>query len=100
MGGGDRLWRRDGTSGSGGADGTSGSGDTGATGGGGASDGGGQAGSGGAISPISPVACEELTGVGSATSISLDGNDIQSGNVNGLTFKGFGVLSANGTSEL
>ncbi|WP_437796503.1 sugar-binding protein [Sorangium sp. So ce693] len=100
VGGGTGSGGADGTSGSGGADGTSGSGDTGATGGGGASDGGGQAGSGGAISPISPVACEELTGVGSATSISLDGNDIQSGNVNGLTFKGFGVLSANGTSEL
>ncbi len=34
------------------------------------------------------------------TIISLDGNDIASSNVNGLTFKGFGVLSANGTSEL
>ncbi|WP_199789614.1 hypothetical protein [Sorangium cellulosum] len=83
--------------GTGGADGTSGSGDTGATGGSGASDGGGQAGSGGAITP---VACEELTDVGSATTISLNGNNIQSGNTNGLTFKGFGVLSANGTSEL
>ncbi|WP_437573842.1 sugar-binding protein [Sorangium sp. So ce887] len=81
---------------------TAGSGGT-STGGSGASDGSGasggegQAGSGEAISP---VACEELTDVGSATSISLDGINIQSGNVNGLTFKGFGVLSANSTSEL
>ncbi|MGW0520841.1 RICIN domain-containing protein [Crossiella sp. NPDC003009] len=30
----------------------------------------------------------------------LDGSDIKAGNVNGLTFKGFGLLSANGTSEL
>ncbi|XEC93306.1 Ig-like domain-containing protein [Paenibacillus tarimensis] len=30
----------------------------------------------------------------------LDGNDIQADNVNGLTFKGFGVLSANSTSAL
>ncbi|MBN2717613.1 MAG: sugar-binding protein [Deltaproteobacteria bacterium] len=32
--------------------------------------------------------------------IRINGNDIQSDNVNGLTFKGFGVLSANGTSAL
>ncbi|WP_437654864.1 sugar-binding protein [Sorangium sp. So ce1182] len=73
------------------------------TGGSGASDGsGGSGGEGqaGSAGTISPVACEELTDVGSATSISLDGSDIQSGNINGLTFKGFGVLSANGTSEL
>jgi hypothetical protein len=37
---------------------------------------------------------------GAPTSVSLDGNAIASGNVHGLTFKGFGVLSANGTSEL
>jgi hypothetical protein len=30
----------------------------------------------------------------------LDGNDIKPDNVNGLTFKGFGVLSANSTSAL
>ncbi|HIW34617.1 MAG TPA: S-layer homology domain-containing protein [Candidatus Paenibacillus intestinavium] len=30
----------------------------------------------------------------------LDGNDIKAENVNGLTFKGFGVLSANSTSAL
>jgi hypothetical protein len=34
------------------------------------------------------------------TSVVLDGNNTKSGNVNGLTFKGFGVLSANGTSAL
>lgn len=34
------------------------------------------------------------------TRITVDGNNIKSGNVNGLTFKGFGLLSANSTSEL
>ncbi|RCX14838.1 dockerin type I repeat protein [Anaerobacterium chartisolvens] len=33
-------------------------------------------------------------------SITLDGNNIKSGNVNGLTFKGFGVLSGNSSSAL
>lgn len=33
-------------------------------------------------------------------SIVLDGNNIKSGNVNGLTFKGFGVLSGNSSSAL
>ncbi|WP_339157331.1 S-layer homology domain-containing protein [Paenibacillus sp. FSL W8-0186] len=36
----------------------------------------------------------------SAVKVLLDGNDIKAGNVNGLTFKGFGVLSANSTSAL
>jgi len=58
------------------------------------------AGVGGAGGSVPPVACEAAVVDGTATSISLDGNDIASGNVNGLTFKGFGVLSANGTSEL
>ena len=34
------------------------------------------------------------------TAVLLDGNDIESSNVNGLTFKGFGVLSANSTSAV
>jgi hypothetical protein len=34
------------------------------------------------------------------TTIVVDGDDIRAGNVNGLTFKGFGLLSANSTSEL
>ncbi|HEX3027966.1 MAG TPA: sugar-binding protein, partial [Clostridia bacterium] len=34
------------------------------------------------------------------TSILLDGNNIKAGNVNGLTFKGFGVLSGNSSSAL
>jgi hypothetical protein len=55
---------------------------------------------GGAGGSILPVACEVAVADGTATSISLDGNDIASSNINGLTFKGFGVLSANGTSEL
>lgn len=33
-------------------------------------------------------------------SYTIDGNDIKSTNVNGLTFKGFGFLSANSTSDL
>jgi hypothetical protein len=36
----------------------------------------------------------------SMVKILLDGNDIPANNVNGLTFKGFGVLSANSTSAL
>ncbi|HEY3256603.1 MAG TPA: hypothetical protein VGJ91_21740 [Polyangiaceae bacterium] len=34
------------------------------------------------------------------TVIAIDGNNVKAANLNGLTFKGFGVLSANGTSEL
>jgi hypothetical protein len=49
---------------------------------------------------IVPVACGAVTGTGAATRVLLDGNDVASGNVHGLTFKGFGVLTANGTSEL
>ena len=44
------------------------------------------------VNPLNAYAAE--------TSFTLDGNDIQTDNVNGLTFKGFGVLSANGTSAL
>ena len=33
-------------------------------------------------------------------SIVLDGNDIKADNVNGLTYKGFGMLSGNSTSDL
>ena len=47
-----------------------------------------------------PVACGTMAGAGTATTISIDGDHIASTNVNGLTFKGFGVLSANGTSAL
>ncbi|GAA0135699.1 hypothetical protein YSY43_25390 [Paenibacillus sp. YSY-4.3] len=36
----------------------------------------------------------------SAVKVLLDGNDIKADNVNGLTFKGFGALSANSTSAL
>jgi hypothetical protein len=34
------------------------------------------------------------------TTIVVDGDDIRAANVNGLTFKGFGLLSGNSTSEL
>ncbi|UJF31416.1 glycoside hydrolase family 30 protein [Paenibacillus hexagrammi] len=36
----------------------------------------------------------------STVRVSLDGNNIKADNVNGLTFKGFGVLSGNSTSAL
>jgi len=49
---------------------------------------------------IEPVACEAETASGDETPVLLDGDDIAADNVNGLTFKGFGVLSANGTSAL
>ena len=32
--------------------------------------------------------------------ILIDGNDIKKDNINGLTFKGFGLLSGNSTSDL
>lgn len=50
--------------------------------------------------PTSPIACQEPAGTGTRTTVLLDGNTIESDNVNGLTFKGFGVLSANGSSAL
>ncbi len=66
--------------------------------------GGSDAGAGGQAPPdgmiVSPVACEETPSGGNATKITLDGDDVRADNVNGLTFKGFGVLSANGTSAL
>jgi hypothetical protein len=46
------------------------------------------------------VACGEPAGTAATTNLTLDGNTIGSDNRNGLTFKGFGVLSANGTSAL
>ena len=64
----------------------------------GATGGGSGSGSGGV--PIVPVACEPMAPAGTATTIELDGDDIASASPHGLTFKGFGVLSANGTSEL
>ncbi|MBN2576438.1 MAG: sugar-binding protein, partial [Deltaproteobacteria bacterium] len=60
----------------------------------------GSGGAGGAGGTIPIVECAPGTGTGTATSISLDGNDVKAQNVNGLPFKGFGVLSANGTSAL
>lgn len=40
------------------------------------------------------------TASAATTEVLLDGSHIQSGNVNGLTFKGFGVLSGNSSSAL
>ncbi len=47
------------------------------------------------ISSRKGAAVETKTG-----SIVIDGNDIKADNVNGLTYKGFGMLSANSTSDL
>ena len=41
-----------------------------------------------------------MAAAGSTTNISIDADNIAATNVNGMTFKGFGVLSANGTSAL
>ncbi len=64
---------------------------------------GGNPAAGGAVVEIggsAPIECENPPTTGEETTISLNGNDVAATNVNGLTFKGFGVLSANGTSEL
>lgn len=45
------------------------------------------------ITPLNTV-------IAADTIITLDGNNIKATNVNGLTFKGFGVLSGNSSSEL
>ncbi len=59
---------------------------------------GGRTGTGGALPGIK--ACGGFSGTGTETAITLDGNNVKATNVNGLTFKGFGVLSANGTSAV
>jgi hypothetical protein len=46
------------------------------------------------------VPCGGSAGSGTPIAVSVNGNDVLADNVNGLTFKGFGVLSANGTSEV
>jgi hypothetical protein len=60
----------------------------------------GTGGAGASAGGIPSVACAPMAAAPAITAIALDGNDIASTNVNGLTFKGFGVLSANGTSAL
>ncbi|HET7540571.1 MAG TPA: hypothetical protein VFK05_11890 [Polyangiaceae bacterium] len=57
---------------------------------------GGGAGQGGSLQAMP---CPTSSG-NAATTITLDGANVKATNLNGLTFKGFGVLSANGTSEL
>src|SRR6478609_8109256 len=57
---------------------------------------GGGAGQGG---PLVAVPCPSSSGT-VATAITVDGSNVKATNVNGLTYKGFGVQSANGTSEL
>jgi hypothetical protein len=76
--------RTAGATGSGGRTTTDGPGGAGGSGGGGAT----------------AVTCPTSVTTGTLTSISLDGTNIKTTNINGLTFKGFGVLSANGTSAL
>jgi len=41
-----------------------------------------------------------MSAASAVTNVTLDGNNVAATNVNGLTFKGFGVLSANGTSAV
>jgi hypothetical protein len=97
-----------GTAGTSSGGGTSGGGTNGGGTNGGGTSGGGTSGAGGASAGgrsgsgggAGPVACAAMTATGTPTTVALDGNNIQSTNVNGLTFKGFGVLSANGTSAV
>lgn len=49
---------------------------------------------------IKKVMDDARTTAASVVRVKLDGNDINKNNVNGLTFKGFGVLSGNSTSAL
>jgi len=65
----------------------------------GGSSGGSAAAGAGAGGSLVPVACESSTS-SAATTVTIDGTNVKATNLNGLTFKGFGVLSANGTSEL
>jgi len=58
------------------------------------------AGAGTGDSGVAIITCPAAAGSGTPTSVSVDGSNIRATNVNGLTFKGFGVLSANGTSAL
>jgi len=92
-----------GTRGSGETSGFGGTGPTSAGGGGtsrtDATTAGGQPGTGG-TSVLVPVACKFAADLSVATRVTLDGDQVQAANAKGLTFKGFGVLSANGTSEL
>ena len=83
-----------------GTGGTPGGGQSGAGGGASGGAGGGGAPTGGSGGTPGPVACAPMASSGTPTTVSLDGNNIQGGNANGLTFKGFGVLSANGTSAV
>lgn len=62
---------------------------------------GGAVGTGGSPPVVLPTRVDcDVVSSGDAEAVSLNGNDIQADNQNGLTFKGFGVLSANGTSAL
>jgi hypothetical protein len=83
------------TGGRGGSGAAAGSSDRSGT--GGTSGSGGSVGSGGARGAI---ACPTMTTAAATTTFTIDGNNVSAGNVNGLTFKGFGVLNANGTSAV
>ena len=92
---------RGGAGGANGSGGAAGGGGTRATGGTGGSGGkGGSPGSGGSGGARGPVACPTMSTAAATTTVTLDGNNVSAANVNGLTFKGFGVLSANGTSAV
>jgi hypothetical protein len=50
---------------------------------------------------LTPLASQdEAEAADTAVAVTIDGDDIRADNVNGLTFKGFGVLSANSTSAV
>lgn len=49
---------------------------------------------------IKQMIAEAQQAAASTVSVSLNGNDIKADNINGLTFKGFGVLSGNSSSAL
>ncbi|WP_051807633.1 hypothetical protein [Actinoplanes subtropicus] len=53
----------------------------------------------GMTTPLRPSAAV-AAGAGQTVDVTVNAGDIAAGNVNGLTFKGFGVLSANSTSAL
>lgn len=53
-----------------------------------------------ASAAVAPSATTTAAVAAEVTDITVDGDDIAADNVNGLTFKGFGVLSANSTSAV
>lgn len=61
---------------------------------------GGDDGTGGTLVEIPDAVSCDFMNVADPTAITIDGDHIEANNKNGLTFKGFGLLSANSTSAL